>query len=248
MYREGQRVLESGMSRGASLLLGTTAGFVGAAMIAMAPTSNAPAGFYGVGLFCAAIAVACIFTGKIRRASGRLIGAAVFSVTVWYLLDAIWGGPFHSSSRSQPSVLNAATLLFFAGIPGLLYALLGRFRWRKPEESADAAMSERDFLVTFDDEQVTVAVPGDEARSIEWDSLLRVAIETNDSGPWGADVWWLLEASDHRIAYPGGATGDPDVLRQYSTRLPGFNDEKVIEAMGCTSNARFVCWERRDGP
>lgn len=248
MYREGQRALESGLSRGASLLLGVTAALVGVAMIAMAPDSNSPTGFYGVGLFCVAIAVACVFTGRIRRGSGRLIGAAVFLVTLWYLAGAIWGGPFWSSSRSQPSVLNAATLLFFAGIPGLLYALLGRFRWRKPEESADAPRSERDFLVTFDDEQVTVAIPGDEARSIEWNSLLRVAIETNDSGPWGADVWWLLEGSQHRIAYPGGATGDPEMLRQYSARLAGFDNENVIEAMGCTSNARFVCWERREAP
>ena len=35
-------------------------------------------------------------------------------------------------------------------------------------------------------------------------------IETNDSGPFGADVWWLLFGADDRIAvaFPQGATGE----------------------------------------
>jgi hypothetical protein len=71
-----------------------------------------------------------------------------------------------------------------------------------------------------------------------------VAIETNDSGPWGADVWWLIEGNQSRCAYPGGATGDIDALKAMESRLTGFNDECVVQAMGCTSNRRFICWQR----
>jgi hypothetical protein len=81
-------------------------------------------------------------------------------------------------------------------------------------------------------------------RSIAWSAVERVVIETNDSGPWGADVWWLLEGEGTRCVYPHGATGDPEVLEEYMARFAGFSDAKVIEAMGSTANARFVCWER----
>jgi hypothetical protein len=41
-----------------------------------------------------------------------------------------------------------------------------------------------------------------------------VAFETNDTGPWGADVWWLLFGSDEQLAgvFPQGATGESSAL------------------------------------
>ncbi len=114
---------------------------------------------------------------------------------------------------------------------------------RKQQKRHDAVMFERHVVVSFSDEGVTVRYPKGEIQSIDWGSVLRIVIETNDSGPWGADVWWLLEGQDKRVAYPQGATGDPEMLEQYPVKFPGFKDEQVIKAMGCTDNARFVCWE-----
>jgi hypothetical protein len=96
----------------------------------MAPSSGSPLGFFFFALFCAAIAVACLFTGKVRRFVGRLLGAAVFAISAWYLVDQLLGGAVMSGSRSEPSILNAAVLFVVAGIPGLLFALFGRFTWR----------------------------------------------------------------------------------------------------------------------
>ena len=44
--------------------------------------------------------------------------------------------------------------------------------------------------------------------------LVGVAIETNDSGPWGADVWWLLFGTSDRLvcSFPQGATGESEAL------------------------------------
>ena len=76
--------------------------------------------------------------------------------------------------------------------------------------------------------------------------LSSVAIATNDSGPWGADVWWLLYGPDGQLAcaFPQGATGEKNVLHDLMA-LPGFNQGETIKAMGCTSNATFVVWQRR---
>lgn len=108
-------------------------------------------------------------------------------------------------------------------------------------------MFEREVKLSWDDHQVSAAFPNGDCQSVSWESISCVAIETNDSGPWGADVWWLLEGSQGVVSYPQGASGDEALLQELPSRLPGFRHEPVIQAMGCTYNARFVCWERRDG-
>lgn len=116
---------------------------------------------------------------------------------------------------------------------------------QKRKERVEAVMFERKVVVRFDDNSISSTYPDGTVQSIAWHEINCVAIETNDSGPWGADVWWLLEGVDKRCVYPQGATGDPEALDEYPKRLPEFRDRAVIEAMGCTSNARFICWERR---
>jgi hypothetical protein len=124
-----------------------------------------------------------------------------------------------------------------------VFNLVAWFR-RKREERAAAVMFERQVCVDFNDQGISATYPDGRTETIDWAAVERIAIETNDSGPWGADVWWLVEGERTRCAYPQGATGDPEALAEYPKRFPGFSDAKVIEAMGCTSIARFVCWER----
>jgi hypothetical protein len=121
--------------------------------------------------------------------------------------------------------------------------LVAWFR-RKWEERAAAVMFERQVRVEVNDQGISAAYPDGRREAIDWAAVERIVIETNDSGPSGADVWWLVEGEHAHCAYPQGATGDPEALAEYPKRFPGFSAAKVIEAMGCTSNARFVCWER----
>ena len=116
---------------------------------------------------------------------------------------------------------------------------------QKRKERADALMFERKVVVRFDDNHISSTYPDGAVQSISWHEINCVAIETNDSGLRGADVWWLLEGLDKRCTYPQGATGDREALGEYQKRLSEFRDRAVIEAMGCTLNARFICWERR---
>ena len=75
--------------------------------------------------------------------------------------------------------------------------------------------------------------------------LSGVAIETNDTGPWGADVWWLLFGPEDRLvaSYPQGATGEESLL-DYLIELPGFDHAEMIKAMSCAENAVFPVWRR----
>src|SRR5690349_16446762 len=115
---------------------------------------------------------------------------------------------------------------------------------RRAEERRRELLFESRVLVHFDDDGISVRFPDGGVQSIAWGEILRVAIETNDSGPWGADVWCCFEGAGTRCVYPQGATGEMDLLAALPNRFPGFDQRAVIKAMGSTSNARFLCWAR----
>jgi hypothetical protein len=83
------------------------------------------------------------------------------------------------------------------------------------------------------------------AKSVRKSDLSGVAVETNDSGPWGADVWWLLFGRDDRLecAFPQGATGEQAAL-DYLMALPSFDHCEMTNAMRSTDNAVFPLWRR----
>ena len=100
--------------------------------------------------------------------------------------------------------------------------------------------SEARFVVevTADDEIVCRA-PRQAEQRIRMADLGAVYVETNDSGPWGADVWWLLNDKDGRtkVAFPQLATGEHRALERLRL-LPGFE----VRGMNSAQNARFMCW------
>jgi hypothetical protein len=106
-------------------------------------------------------------------------------------------------------------------------------------------LPESKWLVTLDEEAIHVMDDAGVAKSVDKCDLAGVAIETNDSGPWGADVWWLLFGADDRLAcaYPQGATGEQAAF-DYLTALSSFNHADMINAMRSTGNAVFPVWRR----
>ena len=113
------------------------------------------------------------------------------------------------------------------------------------ERRKQAVQFEGAVVVTDDNSVIRVNYPESDPTEIRWDELEQVAIHTNDSGPWGADVWWILKSHNSSCAYPQGATGDAELLAKLQS-LEGFDSEQVVLAMGCTSNAEFICWQRRN--
>jgi hypothetical protein len=99
--------------------------------------------------------------------------------------------------------------------------------------------------VTFDDEGVTRTRRDGLAEYVGWDELLSVDIATTNEGPWCDDVFWLLSAGDHGCVVPSEAEGMRELLMRLQ-ELPGFDDEVVIRAMGCTDNELFPVWTRED--
>lgn len=101
------------------------------------------------------------------------------------------------------------------------------------------------FIVTVDDKGVRCQRPSGETETVLWDDLEAVIIETNDTGPWGADVLWVLLGRDGAggCVIPQGATGEDALLGKLQS-LPAFDNEQLIAAMSCTDNQKFLCWRR----
>lgn len=83
------------------------------------------------------------------------------------------------------------------------------------------------------------------AEEVAWENLVEVQIVTTDEGPFVDDVFFLLAGSGGKgVCVPQGAPGSEPLLERLQA-LPDFDNDQVIEAMGCSENARFVCWKRR---
>ena len=117
------------------------------------------------------------------------------------------------------------------------------FGWLKKRPKVP--QPEARWTVTIDGDAIRATDEAGIAKEVLKGDLSGVIIETNDSGPWGADVWWLLFGADDRVAlaYPQGATGEA-VLLDYLGALPGFDHAAMIEAMRSTDDAVFPVWRR----
>jgi len=118
--------------------------------------------------------------------------------------------------------------------------LFGWFR-KKPRPHEP----ESKWIVTMERDLISVRDDAGQIRSVSTEDLSGVAIETNDSGPWGVDVWWLLFGRDDQLAcaFPRGATGEGAVI-DHLAALPSFDHAEMIKAMTSTENATFAVWRR----
>lgn len=104
-----------------------------------------------------------------------------------------------------------------------------------PEAQYNALMTE---------EGVACEHPRRPREFIRWDDIVEITIVTNSEGPFAADVWLLLIGKDGGCSISQGAPGFESLLFDRLGKWPGFDYEKVIAAMACTDDARFVCWRR----
>ena len=95
--------------------------------------------------------------------------------------------------------------------------------------------------VEFDDFKIVRTMRDGKQETIEWSDLKEVTIITTDEGPFVDDVFWVLSGSESGCLVPSEADGVQELIA-YLQRLPNFDNEAVIKAMGSSENAKFVCW------
>ena len=101
------------------------------------------------------------------------------------------------------------------------------------------------WTVEADVERIAVIDPQGSLTILPREALSRIVIETNDSGPFADDTWWLLLREDGTVAlkFPQSADGEHDVVEDFLT-LPGFNYEAMVTAIGSHEQGFFPVWRR----
>jgi hypothetical protein len=108
------------------------------------------------------------------------------------------------------------------------------FPWLGPRRRENVQVDNEGVVVVTDKGR-------DEAR---WAEISRARIITTSAGPWGEDVYFVLESKEGKgCVIPHDAVVRTKLLEEMQARLTGVDDRKVIEAMGSTRNNSFVIWE-----
>jgi len=103
-------------------------------------------------------------------------------------------------------------------------------------------------IFVVDDRGVQRLIDGKIVEQVAWDDLVGVDIITTDEGPYAEDVFFVLHGKDgNGVAVPQ-EVAVPKKLLERLQNLPGFDNGKVIDAMCCAENARFVCWKKPQTP
>jgi hypothetical protein len=100
------------------------------------------------------------------------------------------------------------------------------------------------------DDKGVIVVTNKGRDEVLWADVTRARIITTSAGPWGEDVWFVLEGREGKgCIVPHDAVVRTRLLQEMQTRLPGIDDRNVIEAMGSTSGNTFIIYTRdRGGP
>ncbi|MEU0794026.1 hypothetical protein ACIA5G_21900 [Amycolatopsis sp. NPDC051758] len=97
--------------------------------------------------------------------------------------------------------------------------------------------------VSVDDTGVRRRLADGSEEAVTWAGLSSVMVRVIPDGPWNEDVFFMLVGTDGKgTAVP---SGDPaaDALIERLQSLPGFDNEKFIEAMTTDADQAYVVWE-----
>jgi predicted metal-dependent HD superfamily phosphohydrolase len=81
--------------------------------------------------------------------------------------------------------------------------------------------------------------------SIPWPDIVAVGIRTTADGPFAEDVFWQFVLAERCFEIPGQCIDGP-AFHELCAHLPGVDHEKVIRAMGSTSERIFRIWHREE--
>ena len=118
--------------------------------------------------------------------------------------------------------------------------VLDWFRKPQPDRQPSPARS----IVQFDEEAVKCTRPNGVTEQVRWSDLRAVLIQTTSAGPAVDDLFWVLVGrnAETGCVVPSEALGCDRLLERLQ-KLPGFDNNAVIQASQCVEEKSFLCWE-----
>jgi hypothetical protein len=124
---------------------------------------------------------------------------------------------------------------------------LNRVVKQQPNGPSGAPNAELLTQLSFDNDAITVKYPDGGMVLLRWSDLTMVGIALVKDPQSGAlGIYWGLHAgkSVPAITYPHGAIGDKELLAEFAKRLPNFDMNKVMTAVGGSRSENIKIWLR----
>ncbi|MFI5777419.1 MULTISPECIES: hypothetical protein [Nocardia] len=99
--------------------------------------------------------------------------------------------------------------------------------------------------VEINDRFVRRTLDNGRIEEVLWQELSEVRIITTADGPFADDVFFVLIGAKGNGCVVPHSAADTRFLARLQ-KLPGFDNEKVIEAMGSVQDRQFLVWRRRN--
>ncbi|WP_425432317.1 hypothetical protein [Haloechinothrix alba] len=97
--------------------------------------------------------------------------------------------------------------------------------------------------VTVDDTGVRRQLADGSKEAVNWDELSAVIIRVMPDSPWDEDVFLMLAGSDGTGTAVPSSDPAADALIERLQTLPGFDNERFIEAMTTEADEAYVVWK-----
>ncbi len=101
--------------------------------------------------------------------------------------------------------------------------------------------------LSFNADTITAKYPDGGTISVKWSELTTVGLASIEAPAGSPALYWGLHNGKRlpTISYPHGAIGDKELLTEFAKRLPGFDMDKVMQAVGTTGRAHFQIWPKK---
>jgi hypothetical protein len=97
-----------------------------------------------------------------------------------------------------------------------------------------------------DDEGVRKIRRGRVIEAVNWNDLSKVTARTTDAGPGSPDVFLMFHSRrGSGVSIPQSSPEAETALKRVQM-FQGFDQAALVEAMGCTTDRTFTCWESQD--
>ncbi|MDR3492556.1 MAG: hypothetical protein P4M12_11065 [Gammaproteobacteria bacterium] len=98
--------------------------------------------------------------------------------------------------------------------------------------------------IHIDNEHLIIESKNYQHKTYTWVEFLKFIVETNDSGPFGEDIFFILVTETDEIKIPQSIVDDNE-FDEITQRFPNFDYAVFIEAMSSCKNFQFICWESK---
>lgn len=113
--------------------------------------------------------------------------------------------------------------------------------WRKKSTSSQIATS-----IDFDGVGVIRRRSDGVIEYVEWDNLEEVGVRTTGTGPYFEDFFLLLHGKDNSgCVLPLQEAIDTGIVEKLQS-LPGFDNEKLMQASLDLHESYYICWQKND--